>query len=303
MFEQFILRNLPFNQVLIYSFFSFVSLFFIFLWASFFLFYSPKKTTPKKTLFIAFLFGICASYFAFLFENLLLSISNFNLSFLTPLFTIQNFRDFGQIFIFSLFFTALIEELIKFIILKKYLEVEAVNQVIDGLKIGLWFGFGFVFIENIIYFLSFYSKIETFFLLITSILLRGIFSTLAHALYGAIMGYYLSLAKFNKFYQHHFLRKGFLISFTIHGFFNLFLIINLGFLSILILISFLIVTLIWYNTKKNLEVYIFIEGKKLTVPPLWAERIELETLLSKRKASADYFRQLLKLFPPEKSKK
>lgn len=290
-----IASNIFFTHIFVYL----TSLLFVLLWAGFFFFYSPKKTTPKKIILIAFLFGICAAFSAYLLEHFLLFVFRFDLSFLIPGFVARNFQHFGRIFLFSLFFVALFEELIKFIILRKYLETKTVNQVIDGMKIGLWLGLGFVFIENIFYFLNFYSQPAAPFSLAASVLLRGILSTLAHALYGAVMGYYLALAKFNKSYQQYFLRKGFLISFIIHGFFNFFLIINLGLLSVSILIFFLAFTLIWYNTKKNLEVYIFIEGKKLTVPPLWAERAELETLLSKNKASIEYFKQLLKLFPPK----
>ncbi len=295
--------DLHLNQALIYIFFFSTSLLFILLWAGFFFYYSPKKTTPKNILFTPFLFGIGVSLVVFLFEKLSLSFINIDLSFLQPLFTIHNPQELIGPFLFSFCFIALIEESAKFIILKKYFKIKAVNQVIDGMKIGLWLGFGFVFIENTFYFLNFYSQLTAPSLLINIVLLRGVFSTLAQALYGMIMGYYISLAKFNKLYQYSFLRKGFATSLIVHGFFNFFLIINLGVSSAFMLIAILIVTLIWYNNKKNLELYLYIDSKKLIAPPFLADRIELETLLSKQKAPAEYFRQLLRLFPPEKFKK
>ena len=302
-----------FNQIIISAPFLFISLFFVLLWAVFFFFYSPRKTTSKKIIFISFIFGISAALFSYIFETLFLSFFKINTFFLEPLLRNKIFIN-SYIYLFlSIFFIAIIEELIKLIILKRYIKINEVNQVIDGLKIGIWLGLGFAFIENVFYFLSFYSQTDNYLSLIGIISLRGIFSTLAHALYGAIMGYYLSLARLNRFYQSYFWQKGFLISLMIHGFFNFFLINNFGFFSVLILIVILIFTLYLYNNKQNLVKYIennilLTEYTKLgseglsSIPSL-SDRIEAETIFSRLNAPAEYFRQLLKIFPQKKSDK
>lgn len=288
------------NLNFVFIFLPLLSLIFVLLWAVFFFFYSPRKTTPSRILFTSFFLGVSAALVAFLIEQLFLFFTNLDLSFLQSLFIFQKPIDLIKPLFLSFFFIALIEETIKFIILKEYLKSKKVNQVIDGMKTGLWLGLGFAFVENVFYFLNFYSQLEILKLLMIAILLRGVFSTLAHALYGAVMGYYLSLAKFNRLFQNQFARKAFLANLVIHGFFNFFLIINLGGFSVLILISILIIIIIWYSAKKNLELYVLVEGKKMARPPFWASRLELETLLSKQKASDKHFEELLRLFPPKK---
>ena len=198
--------------MIFYSIFALVSLFFVFLWATFFFFYSPRKTTSPKILFISFILGILTACLAFIFETIFSSFSKIDAIFFRYLFPNQNNVSlYAYLFVF-IFLMAAIEEIIKFVFLRQYLKINAVNQIVDGMKIGIWLGLGFVFIENVFYFLNFYFQITKIQSLLSVIVLRGIFSTLAHALYGAIMGYYLSLAKFNKIYQSYFLQRGYLIN-------------------------------------------------------------------------------------------
>lgn len=61
------------------------------------------------------------------------------------------------------------------------------NEPMDGLIMGVTAALGFVTVENVLYVMEYR---------IGSALVRGIISVPSHALYGAIMGFYLGEAKF-----------------------------------------------------------------------------------------------------------
>lgn len=288
------------DSIISYSILSLISLIFVAIWLGFFYFYSPKKTIPKKNLLFAFLLGILAAVFALVFERSFLSFLNIDLSFLRPEFNVQGFQDFIAPFLFAFFIAALVEETIKFFILEKYSKINAVNQAVDGMKIGIWLGLGFAFIENIVYFSQFYSQTPSLAELSKLILIRGFLPALAQALYGAVMGYYLSLAKFNRMFQVYFLKRAFLITVIVHGLFNFFLIVNLAYYSVSILIILLLSVIFWYHSRKNLEIYT--KEKIFLMPSFLPDQREMETLFSKEQAPPSMFKQLLNLFPPKHEK-
>ncbi|MBU2263180.1 PrsW family intramembrane metalloprotease, partial [Patescibacteria group bacterium] len=123
-----------------------LSLVFVLLSVIFFFIFSPKKTTPKYILFFSLLLGIFAGISAFLIEWLALNLFNFNFYSLKFGFSPEHWTDLIGPILFAFLFAALIEESIKFFILKKIINVSSVNQIIDGLKIGLIAGLGFALI-------------------------------------------------------------------------------------------------------------------------------------------------------------
>lgn len=270
-----------------------VSLLSVLLWVSFFYFYSPRRTVRVAFLLVAFFLGLGSALLSIAMEQVLFFYYNINISFLNPLFKPSALSDLVRPIIFSFLFAAIIEETSKFSFIRKYFEVTSINQVIDGMKVGLIMGLGFAFIENIIYFTEiFYYSTLAVSEITAILLLRGVFSTLAHGIYGIVMGYYLSLGKFYEKLHTHFIWRALIASILIHGLFNFFLIINLGFYSIFMLAFLTVVALVWYHDRKNLELRIVAGDQTLVVPPFLAEKLELEVWKSKHASRAEYLDRL-----------
>lgn len=278
---------LPYTNPLIASFL------YVLLWIGFFYIYSPKKTMRAKFLFIAFFLGIGSAFLSLALEQTVFFYFDVDTSFLSPFFSATKFVDLVGPLIFSFLFAAVIEETSKLVFVRKYFDITGINQVIDGMKIGLAVGLGFAFIENIIYFSAalHYSAL-TVQEVVAVFLLRGAFSTLAHGIYGIVMGYYLSLGKFYEKLHTHFIWRALFASVLIHGLFNFFLIVNLGFYSVFMLVFLLVATLLWYNDRKNLELRITSGDQTLVIPPFLAEKLELEVWKSKHASQAEYLDKL-----------
>ncbi|MBI4127445.1 MAG: PrsW family intramembrane metalloprotease [Parcubacteria group bacterium] len=287
----------------LYLLFFVVSFLFVLSWASFLRLYTPRRTIHHNYLIASFLYGIGAALMAFFIERALLFLLKLDFTFLRPTLSAVELRDLVLPAAFAFLFAAVIEESIKFFILRKYFSVESVNQIVDGMKVGLWLGLGFACVENAFYFVNFYGAGETARGLLITIVLRGIIATLAHALYGMVMGYYLALAKFHRMYTSHFRWLAWRAPILTHGGFNFLLLINVGAVSVVLLMALLIVVLLWYRQRKNLEMHVSVGGYSMIVAPWLAERIELEVLLAKEKAPIEAFQRILDLFPPKQAKR
>lgn len=251
-------------------------------WSFFFFNFSSTETTSRRLLVYAFLCGVVAMLSAYLIEQ----------------FIFGTFRE-GTI-IYAFIVTASVEEVIKFVILKKFLHSHKVDQIIDGIKIGLYVGLGFAFAENIFYFFNFISTASSISSVVTIITIRALLSTLAHGLYGIVMGYYLSLAKFHAIYRNNFLIISISTAVLLHGFFNYFLLISLGIWSVILMVLILVVVLIWYDDRRNIEVSISTDFINRKSAPFMSSQHELEVILSKQNASLGVFEKLLAWFPHEK---
>ena len=205
-----------------------------------------------------------------------------------------------QSILYAFLVVAVTEELVKFFLMKKFMDNPDVDQVIDGVKVGLWVGLGFAFAENTLYFFRFFSDIPSIPLLLFTLFTRGFLSTLAHSLYGIFMGYCLTLAKFHRLYRPRFIKVALIGSILFHGLFNFFLITYLGVASVIMLIVILIIALIWYSDRKSIELNIATDFETKNKPPFLAWKYELETLLSKQQASPKPFEKLFKWFPAKK---
>jgi protease PrsW len=94
------------------------------------------------------------------------------------------------VFIYYLLEVALIEESLKFFAVRAYAyNSKMFVEPMDGLILGVAAALGFATVENILYVLS--SGVFT-------AIIRAITSVPSHALYGAIIGFYLGEAKFRK---------------------------------------------------------------------------------------------------------
>src|SRR3989338_9260850 len=168
-------------------------------WWFFFFSISPHKTTSLWYLFASLFAGMGIALGLYHGERFLLPLIGLEWS-IVPL-KVDSIYDVATPLLFSFLFAAGIEEAVKYIFLWRYFRVSEVNQVIDGMKLGLWLGLGFAFVENTLYFTNFYLHKAPSVDFMNTLVLRGVIATLAHGLYGIVGGYYLALAKFYKAYQ------------------------------------------------------------------------------------------------------
>lgn len=197
------------------------------------------------------------------------------------------------IFLLMFFLVAPVEELLKFLVIKLAISRKPgyLDQIIDGIKFGVVVGLGFAVVENAVYF---YQPLlaggETFFFKL--FLIRFLISTLAHSLYTGIMGYYIGLSRLYRLHSRYLLRKGIFLAVMMHGIFNFFLLVNLGFFSIAVLIVLLWFMIKWGRDRENLEFLINAEQYENIFVPVFSEKKEFESFLFRHKIRYDVIKKL-----------
>ena len=138
---------------------------------------------------------------------------------------------FTNVFFFSLFGIALVEEGVKYIALLKYnLPKKDFNEPYDGIIYSLFLTMGFALVENISYVIG---NEETGF----SVAIARMFTAIPmHATCGIVMGYYLGLSKMKTSDKSTNLTLSILLPVLIHGLYNYFLFVDFPLLSLLIVI-------------------------------------------------------------------
>jgi len=110
---------------------------------------------------------------------------------------------------------ALTEEFFKYITMRYYLMPKAYfDEKIDGIVYGVIMAMGFATLENCLYAAD--LGLET-------VIVRIFTSVPAHGVFGAIMGYFISRAKFDHTNKQRHLTLAFLIPFLLHGLFDFFI--------------------------------------------------------------------------------
>ena len=142
---------------------------------------------PTKLLVKLFLGGIGACF-------LVLAI-DIVIRLTMPVATFDEARKLGffPLLIYVFIGVALLEEFSKYIFLYKlsYKDSEF-DELYDGIVYGVFVALGFAFFENLFYVFSLGFVTGVF---------RGIFAVPGHACDGALMGYYLGLAKYHSLYD------------------------------------------------------------------------------------------------------
>ncbi len=115
---------------------------------------------------------------------------------------------------------ALIEEGVRFL-LSGYMirRVIELNQIIDGVQLGIAMGLGFAFLENTLYFLQLFKGYD-FNTLVVVFFLRFLISTVGHLSFGGVMGYYLAMGEIYPIERKSFMIKALLLPWLMHGFFD-----------------------------------------------------------------------------------
>lgn len=244
-----IFNSLPFLASfwdVVWVFLSFVSIFLLFSFLPFVLFYLTPYHTEKIKIYFR-RFGIFSIYFwilsiwFFVLSKILWSFSFFsdatslNISFGDIVF------DSLKLVIFYYFIIGILEELSKFLFFS-YEKNFSLKSVKDGVLSAIFIALGFAFIENILYFSSLYEKFWFWGELLSSYFLRSLFSVFLHLLCSSIFA-----AFFAKVYlmwkekmNLSFLRTlfvWFVLSFWLHAFFDIFISFNLIFFIFLYLIG------------------------------------------------------------------
>ncbi|MFC1655993.1 PrsW family intramembrane metalloprotease [Patescibacteria group bacterium] len=144
------------------------------------------------------------------------------------LFSDLFFIPMVQVFFTAFIFVAVTEETLKYWVVKrKAYDHPAFNEHFDGIVYGVVASLGFAALENILYVMEGGIYIG---------IIRALLAVPAHALFGAIMGYYIGLAKFAKHpgEEKLLLRKGLILAIIFHGLYD-FLLFTLSPIAIFVI--------------------------------------------------------------------
>lgn len=157
---------------------------------------------------------------------------------------------------------ALVEEGLRYLFLYTWFRrSRAVDQLFDGMVIGLAAGLGFATVENSIYFWNLFTE-SNFDTLVFVFFLRFMVSTLAHISFGGIMGLMLTRSIFSVYRPALLLLQAFALPWFLHGLFDLLLGIDLSFYAVLLLVAPLLTLIAWAG-KRELFVINRAQGKML----------------------------------------
>lgn len=160
---------------------------------------------PVKSLILAFVGGILAIPLDFLLIAIINSIWTSNTIFYSAFWEAGFPEELAKLLIFMIFIW----------------RNKNFNEYFDGIVYASFIGLGFACVENILYVFSnpsFGSAIQVS-------MSRALLSVPAHFLFGVIMGYFLSMAKFKgQFWKY--VPVGFLLAAGIHGLFDWLLMVS-----------------------------------------------------------------------------
>jgi RsiW-degrading membrane proteinase PrsW (M82 family) len=140
-----------------------------------------------------------------------------------------------NIFVISFLIIAPIEELLKFLAVRKwsYRSLEF-NEVMDGIVYTVSASLGFAALENILYVLP---------LGLSTGIVRAFLAVPGHACFGALMGYYIGMAKFNPAKESRLMTKGIIYAILSHGLYDFLLFTKSSFSSLVVLL--LVALFLW----------------------------------------------------------
>jgi RsiW-degrading membrane proteinase PrsW (M82 family) len=208
------------------------------------------RPVPLTTVALAFLVGMVLVWPAFRMEEFA-SIAWYHISpetahnFIGAVLPLQSALDVVLPALGTFIIVAAVEEGLRYLVLYVWLKrSKEIDQVFDGLVVGIALGIGFATIENTLYFLDLISQ-GSFDTLVFVFFLRFLISTLAHISFGGIMGALVAQGVFNIFHPRRFLLLGFLIPWFLHGLYDLLLGIDQAVYAVLMLLPLLLMLVSW----------------------------------------------------------
>jgi len=154
----------------------------------------------------------------------------------------------GEAAFTSFAIASLVEEGFKFIAL--YLLVwhsRNLNEKVDGIVYAVFISLGFAGVENVLYVLN--PQLGG----LTTALMRAVISVPAHGLFGIMMGYYFTMAKFEPQNKVRHIFMAFFVPWAVHGLYNTILLSGYTY-HMLIFIPFLL--LAWRNGMKKIKMHL-----------------------------------------------
>ncbi len=173
-----------------------------------------------------------------------------------------------RLFVLSFALVALVEEGAKYVFLWLIVKRSGkFTRLIDGVRYGALFGMGFAGLENGIYLFQSFSN-QDFNQLFTIFILRFLISSVGHAMYGSIMGYFLFKYKFGTLKRRAQLVKAFVIPLALHGLFDFFLLTQTGFYTVFLVAAALVALVYIIGDPRAKETFVLDPAsKKLDVKP------------------------------------
>lgn len=225
-----------------------------------------ERPVPAMIVGLAFVVGIVLVVPAFylekqaplLWERISPSTVHYFDGALLPL---QTWQDILLPAVGTFLVVALIEEGVRYLTLFWWLHhSESVDQVFDGMLIGIAMGLGFATLENALYFFQLFSQ-QSFDTLVFVFFLRFMVSTLAHISFGGIMGALLAQGVFSLYQAKKYYLQAFFITWFLHGAYDWLLGVNQAMYAILILLPSLLLLLFWGDRRDFLVINR--DGKKI----------------------------------------
>ncbi|MEO0095037.1 MAG: PrsW family glutamic-type intramembrane protease [candidate division WOR-3 bacterium] len=157
-----------------------------------------------------------------------------------PIFTSTPYEILNA-FMLAFLLIAPTEELLKFFVVRRwiYKNIEF-DEIMDGIVYCVSASLGFATVENIFYVLKYG---------IGTGLLRAFFSVPGHAFFGALMGYYVGRAKFDKQFEKRLIFLGILFAVLAHGLFDFLLLTK----TIFALLVIVLIIVLGFLTRHNLR--------------------------------------------------
>ncbi len=159
---------------------------------------------------------------------------------LEPLFNATPYKMLNA-FLMAFVLVAPTEEILKFLVVKMcvYKKIEF-DEVMDGIVYCVSSSLGFATIENIFYVFEYG---------VGTGVLRAFLSVPGHAFFGALMGYYIGMAKLDKLKEKRYIFLGVFYAILTHGFFDFLLFTK----TVLALLVIVLVIILGFLTKGNLK--------------------------------------------------
>lgn len=239
--------------------------FFIYLWYL----RNRDRTIPAWSIALAFVTGMFLVIPAFQIEDIaerlwqIISPSTAHF-FAGPVLPLQGWVDVLLPAIGTFVVVATVEEGLRYIVMRVWLKYSAlVDQVFDGLLLGLAVGLGFATLENTLYFLGLFRE-GSYDTLVFVFFLRFLISTLAHVSFAGLMGTLVTQGYFDFFRSRQYYVLAFFIPWFLHGLYDLLLGINFGLYAVILLIAPLAVFIYW-TQRRDFSIIHRKDGKMLAV--------------------------------------
>jgi RsiW-degrading membrane proteinase PrsW (M82 family) len=209
-----------------------------------------ERPVPPKTVGVAFLAGLFLVLPAFKLEDLAgqawqafsPDTAHYFFGAVLPL---QTAWDIVLPAVGTFLVVATVEEGLRYVVLRWWIaRSAAIDQIFDGLVIGVAMGLGFATLENTIYFLE-QLKQANYDTLVFVFFLRFLISTLAHICFGGLMGTAIARGQFNVYRPRPWYIQAFFVSWFLHGLYDLLLGIDRSFYAVFLLIAPLAVLVTW----------------------------------------------------------